>query len=122
MSSCSSNSVNLDNAKQVDITCRRGDTFTLEINFYDPNGNPIDLTSYTWKMDVSVSDNVAPVLDDTAFTYTGNSTGTLYVAASAATMSTIAGGVYIYGLQSTDGGVVKTWIYGTFNVNEDVVS
>jgi hypothetical protein len=120
--SCSSNSVNLDNAQQVDITCRSGDTFALEIKFYDANNNPMDLTGYTWKMDVSVSDGVAPILDDTDFTYNGTSGGVLYIDATANTMATISGGTYIYGLQSNDAGAVKTWLYGNFYVNEDLVS
>lgn len=120
--SCSSNSVNLDNAQQVNITCRKGDTFSLEVDFYDANDNPIDLTGYAWKMDVSVSDGGSVVLDDTSFTYIGNSTGTLFINATSAVMSTINSGVYVYGLQSTDAGVVKTWLFGTFNVNEDMVS
>ena len=119
MSGCAS--VNLDNAKQVNITCRKGDTFALEIDFYDVNGNPMDLTAYTWKMDVSDSDtSPTPVLNDDDFSYSGNSSGKLYVAATANTMATIDGGVYVYGLQSNDAGVVKTWIYGMFTVNEDV--
>lgn len=120
MSGCTS--VNLDNAQRVDITCRRGDTFSLEVDFYDSTGAPINLTSYTWKMDVSDSDtSPTPVLNDDDFTYNGNSSGKLYITATANTMLTIDGGVYVYGLQSNDAGVVKTWIYGQFNVNEDVV-
>ena len=94
----------------------------MEIDFYDANNNPIDLTGYTWKMDVSVSDGGTVVLNDTDFTYLGNSTGTLYISATATVMLSIASGLYVYGLQSTDTGIVKTWIFGTFNVNEDMVS
>lgn len=122
-SSCSpTNTVNLDNAQRVDIICRRGDTFGIEINFFDANDQPIDLTNFTFKMEVSESDTATtPVLDDTDFTYTSNSTGTLLVSATSATMLTIPAGVYIYGLQSTDSGIVKTWLFGLFTVNEDVV-
>lgn len=122
-SSCSpTNTVNLDNAQRVDIICRRGDTFSIEINFFDANDQPIDLTNFTFKMEVSESDTATtPVLDDTDFTYTSNSTGTLLVRATSATMLTIPAGVYIYGLQSTDSGIVKTWLFGLFTVNEDVV-
>jgi hypothetical protein len=121
--SCTNPSVvNLDNAQRIDIVCREGDTFTIEIDFYDANDQPIDLTGYTWKMEVSESDtSPTPVLDYTDFTYTGNSTGKLFVNATANTMSTINGGMYIYGLQSNDAGTVKTWLYGLFTVNEDVV-
>ena len=121
--SCTNPSVvNLDNAQRIDIVCREGDTFTIEIDFYDANAQPIDLTGYTWKMEVSESDtSPTPVLDYTDFTYTGNSSGKLFVNATANTMSTINGGMYIYGLQSNDAGTVKTWLYGLFTVNEDVV-
>jgi hypothetical protein len=121
--SCTNPSVvNLDNAQRIDIVCREGDTFTIEIDFYDANDQPINLTGYTWKMEVSESDtSPTPVLDYTDFTYTGNSTGKLFVNATANTMSTINGGMYIYGLQSNDAGTVKTWLYGLFTVNEDVV-
>ena len=123
-SSCSTtNTVNLDNAQRVDIICRKGDTFSIEVDFFDANNQPINLTSYTFKMEVSESDTSAsPVLDDTDFSYTANSTGKLFVTATAATMLTISAGVYIYGLQSTDAGVVKTWLFGTFEVKEDVIT
>jgi len=123
MAACTNPSVvNLDNAQRVDIVCRKGDTFALEVDFYDANNDPIDLTGYTWKMDVSESDtSPTPILDDTDFTYTGTSGGKLYVNATSTVMSTIDGGLYVYGLQSTKSGIVKTWLYGLFTVNEDVV-
>lgn len=122
-SSCSTtNTVNLDNAQRVDIICRKGDTFSIEVDFYDASNQPINLTTYTWKMEVSESDTSAsPVLDSTAFSYSGNSTGTLFVTAPAATMLTIPAGLYVYGLQSNVAGVIKTWLLGLFTVNEDVV-
>jgi hypothetical protein len=123
MAACTNPSVvNLDNAQRVDIVCRKGDTFSIEIDFFDANDQPIDLTAYTWKMEVSESDtSPTPVLDDTDFSYNGNSSGKLFVTATANTMLTIDGGLYIYGLQSNDAGTVKTWLYGLFTVNEDVV-
>ena len=123
MAACTNpNVVNLDNAQRVDIVCRKGDTFSIEIDFYDANDDPIDLTGYTWKMEVSESDtSPTPILDSNDFSYSGNSSGQLYVTATANTMLTINGGMYIYGLQSNDSGTVKTWLYGLFTVNEDVV-
>lgn len=123
MAACTTpNTVNLDNAQRVDIICRKGDTFSIEIDFYDANNDPIDLTGYTWKMEVSESDtSPTPILDSTDFSYTGNSSGKLFVTATASTMLTIDGGLYIYGLQSNNVGNVKTWLYGLFTVNEDVV-
>ena len=122
MASCTTNTVNLDNAQRVDIICRRGDTFSIEVTFTGPTGVPLDLTTYTWKMEVSENETAAnPVLDYNDFSYDGNSTGTLLVTATSSTMLTIAAGTYIYGLQSTNAGVVKTWLYGTFSVKEDVI-
>ena len=38
-------SINLDIANRVDVTTRRGDTFTLELTFKDEDGVAIDLSS-----------------------------------------------------------------------------
>ena len=35
-------------------------------------------------------------------------------------MSGVSGGLYVYDLQSDNGGTIKTWVYGLFKVNEDV--
>jgi hypothetical protein len=35
-------------------------------------------------------------------------------------MAGVNGGLYVYDLQSTTGGSVKTWIYGLFTINEDI--
>lgn len=113
--------INLDNASRVDITCRKGDTFKLEFTFTDDDGDAIDLTSYTWKMDVKETDTSSgDIIGDGSFTYTGTALGKLTVGATAATMSGVSGGLYVYDLQSTNSGVVKTWVYGIFKINEDV--
>ena len=122
-------SINLDIANRVDITTRRGDTFTLELTFNDEDGIPIDLSSgYDWMMQVRESDTSSSALldgdsnDDNAgsFGFTGTNTGLLTITASAATMAAIDGGIYVYDLQSSQGAVVTTWMYGIFKVNEDV--
>jgi hypothetical protein len=35
-------------------------------------------------------------------------------------MADIEGGLYVYDLQSSVSGAIKTWVYGLFQVNEDV--
>lgn len=116
------NTVNLDNAKRVDIICRKGDTFAIEVDFFNESNQPINLSPYTFKMEVSETDtSTTPVLTSTAFTYTSNVVGKLLVNATANTMLTISSGVYVYGLQSNVAGTVKTWLFGLFTVNEDVV-
>jgi len=115
-------SINLDAATRVDITCRRGDTFKLELTFTDSDGVGLDLSSgYAWKMDVKETDTSAgDIIGDASFTYTGNDAGLLKIEGTAATMAAVPGGLYVYDLQSTSSGIVKTWVYGLFKVNEDV--
>lgn len=122
-------SINLDIANRVDITTRRGDTFTLELTFNDEDGVAIDLSSgYEWMMQVRESDTSSSTLldgdsnDDLAndFGFTGDNNGLLTITASASVMSAIEGGIYVYDLQSAQGAVVTTWMYGIFKINEDV--
>ena len=113
--------INLDNATRVDITCRRGDTFKIEFTFTDDDGDALDLTSYGWKMDVKETDtSSADIIGDADFDYTGTAEGKLTITATATIMADVTGGLYVYDLQSNNGGTIKTWIYGLFKVNEDV--
>ena len=92
------------------------------MTFTDNAGAGIDLSSvYTWKMDVKETDTSSgDIIGDTDFSYTGTAEGKLTITASATTMSGVPGGLYVYDLQSNSVGVVKTWVYGLFKVNEDV--
>jgi len=113
--------INLDTAQRVDITCRKGDSFRLELTFKDDTGAVINLTGYTWKLDVRETDTSAStILEDDVFSYSGTSQGVLTITALPATMAGVNGGLYVYDLQSTNTGSVKTWLYGIFKVNEDV--
>lgn len=113
--------INLDTSTRVDITCRKGDTFKLEFTFTDDNGDAIDISSYAWKMDVKETDTSSgDIIADDAFTYTGTSQGKLTIVTGSNVMSGVSGGLYVYDLQSTNSGEVKTWVYGIFKVNEDV--
>lgn len=122
-------SINLDIANRVDITTRKGDTFTLELTFKDEDGVVIDLSSgYEWMMQVRETDTSSATLldgdsnDDSAndFAFTGTNAGVLTITSTASVMAGIDGGIYVYDLQSSQGAVVTTWMYGIFKVNEDV--
>lgn len=122
-------SINLDIANRVDITTRRGDTFTLELTFNDEDGIAIDLSSgYEWMMQVREADTSTTALldgdsnDSSAndFGFTGDNNGLLTITASSTVMAGIEGGIYVYDLQSSQGATVITWMYGIFKVNEDV--
>jgi hypothetical protein len=122
-------SVNLDIASRVDITCRKGDTFTLELTFKDEEGEVIDLsTGYDWVMQVRESDTSTTFAlsgdsddeTDNDFGFVSDANGVLIISSPASIMATIDGGIYVYDLQSVQGSTIVTWMYGVFKVNEDV--
>lgn len=119
--------VNLDIAKRLDITCRKGDTFNLEFLIKDASGNPIDVKtgeSYNFKMQVRSSDDGTVLIDTSAegFSITGTAEGVINVTASATVMSGVQSGVWVYDFQSEDlsNSNIQTWFYGIFKINEDV--
>ena len=114
--------INLDAAKRVDIECRKGDTFVMNLNFTDSAVDNIDLTLYNWRMDVKDSDTqVGDIIPETDFTFNGDVDGNLEITATSSSMAAVDGGLYVYDLESTDSsGKVITWIYGVFQINEDI--
>lgn len=117
-------SVNLDVAKRLDITCRKGDTFELTIEAKDSTGADIDFTAYTMGLaQVRPTDESATLtleFTDTAGTIVF-ANGSFKLTQSATTMSAIAAGIYVYDVQLADAsGKIVTWFYGLFKINEDV--
>lgn len=123
-SKASKTTVNLDTAARLDIICRKGDTFTLALDFGKSIADAATSASSEWDMDVRESDTASTtVLNDTDFAYSiSNGTATnskLTITATASTME-VNSGLYVYDLQQTSNSVVKTYLYGTFTINEDV--
>ena len=132
--------VNLDTASRLDIICRRGDSFELVIDF----GVALTETSAAnWKMQVATSDTAAPALSvegalsgvagaETGFSIGANSASVanaqLTVKIKSTTMAGLTSGMYVYDIQSdsntagTTAGTVKTHLFGTLKVNEDVTT
>jgi hypothetical protein len=121
-------SINLDIAKRLDITCRKGDTFSLELFIKDADGVPLNLTTpdkYTFKMEVRPSDSSSDVVIDTSssgFTIVGTDNGVVTISASSTVMSEAPSGLYVYDLEATEtfSDNVQTWFFGIFKINEDV--
>lgn len=132
------NSINLDVSQRVDITCRRGDTFLLDLDITDENGDAKDLTGYTFKMEVRKADT-----DDAAYadgdatiilSTQDDSAGSKYISVDTAALSTgdvsfkatatimkgVASGLYVYDIEATGGSSTTTWLHGLFKINEDV--
>ena len=116
-------SVNLDIAQRLDITCRKGDTFTLTLNITDSAGTAITLTPYSFQMEVRDSATDAIIIPTTDFTFTKDAdatAGKLNITVAAADMT--ATGSYIYDLETTLTSDVQTWLYGVFTINDDVTA
>lgn len=119
--------VNLDTAARLDIVCRKGDSFQLVLDF----GVAIPATS--WKLDVlTKSEGGSSILADDVFSYTrgdGDATNSKLTIEATATEMQVAAGLYVYDLQVEDSGTqidsanqVKTYLYGTFKVVDDISS
>lgn len=118
--------VNLDTATRLDIICRKGDTFSLTIDF-----NTTLTTDYPntyWKMQIRDSDdgtsgpnNINPETFSTTssnFTVNGEE---LKIDILSSSTSLWNSGTYVYDLQTDDtSGGVRTWLFGTFTINEDI--
>jgi hypothetical protein len=119
--------INLDTAQRLDITCRKGDTFELDIDFTQT------INTSGWLMHVRETDtsegedNILIPVDSIVFTVDdGDGTGViitdskLTVTIAATDMDDIDSGMFVYDIQNTNNGVVKTYMYGIFKVNEDI--
>ena len=128
MSSSSNNCsvvANVSIATRVDIVCWRGDTFVLTSTIADVDGNAVDLSVYTWKMEVREYDNGPLVILSTNITITATNLGVLTVTISAANMLVNAG-TYVYEIQATNPtpnpDTVTTYLYGQFTVTQDITA
>ena len=124
MSKASKTTVNLDTAARLDIICRKGDTFTLALEFGKSIADAATSTSSEWDMDVRQSDTTsATILNDDDFAYAisdGKTTSSKLTITAAASTMNVASGLYVYDLQQTTSSATKTYLYGTFKINEDV--
>ena len=125
--------VNLDVSERLDITCRKGDTFSLTVTLKDSTGTVITLadSSYTFLMEVWSTSRTAtaPVigsttslpLGDASFeTFVTDDDGDVTISATAATMRDVPAGRYKYDLQYMVGDTHTTILHGSFVVNDDV--
>jgi hypothetical protein len=138
------NKVNLDVAEKLDITCRRGDTFSLTLTLKDSSGTALELSTlgYEFLMDVKTNRKQTPeglkrdVVASSAlskstskvdpklsngFEFTDiTDSGTVKVSASADTMSSFPVGAFVYDIQQKVGDEVTTILTGSFRVKEDI--
>lgn len=113
---------NLIIKQTLNITCMKNDTFNLDMDWTNSADIAVDLTLYTFK--VQVKRNAASTIslltfDDSDFTK--DASGNLTMTKSAADMD-IEAGVYHYDMQATtiSDGSIATWMGGRFTISEDV--
>jgi len=132
-----SNTINLDRSQRLDIVCRKGDTFVLNLELKDDDGRPIDLTGdptniYSFVMEVRLSDKSTTALLTPDVTIATNVDGLVTLRVPASEMN-VSAGLYVYDIQQTRQDTsrpgsdndyqelsVETLVYGTFKINEDV--
>lgn len=111
-------------ASHVDIKAMKGDTFSISMVFTDGAGDPVDLTGYSFLMQVKErKDSTTSKLTFTSgseIEITGDDNNTLLITKDASEMVIRSGGYY-YDLQGTDPyGKVLTYIEGHFTIVQDV--
>ena len=138
--------VNLDVAQTLNITCRRGDTFKLDLTLKDAAGDALDLDDYKFSMQVRDSEfndgdvgllasTVEGVPNGASYLATiepinGTSAGAIEIIIKDVDMKKVPSGRYVYDLQyiipeagtGPNGAydVTTTILKGAFIVNEDV--
>ena len=135
-----STKVNLDVSEKLNITCKRGDTFSLGLLMKDANGVALNVSSYVFLMQVKGdADPVTgerPLImgtnqigrkaraegDDlpTNFDIESDASGNVTITALASIMAKIAPASYVYDIQQSVNDVVTTTFEGRFIVNDDI--
>ncbi len=129
------NIINLDRSQRLDIVCRKGDTFTLNLELKNDNGKAIDLTGnpfdiYSFLMEVRLSDTSSTVVLTPTPNIASTIDGLVTFSVPAAGM-VVNAGLYVYDIQQTRTDTVskpangqelsvETLLFGTFKINEDV--
>ena len=142
--------VNLDVSEKLDITCRRGDTFSLTVTLKDSDGVALPLATDKYSFVMQVRDGNVSAVEKGASgliigtkglgskavdakgqersfeSFVTDDSGNVTITATATTMRQVPAGNYIYDLQqikpnTTTGVDVHTTILkGAFRVNQDI--
>ena len=134
--------INFDISKRLDITVKRGDSFSLELTLKDSSDNALNLYGDTFHFAVSTpngilmgTDTVVPLptitanqqITDTGSTTASTATGKVKFEATAAELKNdLEAGIYRYDIQYVDAtdlvdeeGNARTILFGNFIVKDD---
>lgn len=108
---------------KLDLSLYRSDNFNHQITWQDADGNPIDLTSYTAKMQARKTVSTTTVLmtaTDTDGLVLGGAAGTIDIQLTPA-QTNISNQDNVYDLELTSpAGFITTVVQGLFIVKQDV--
>lgn len=111
-----------DISATLNLIAKQGDTFERNFSVEHPNGTPYNFTGYSLQMQIkSTKQNTISALELNSGDEITLSTGQIKILIPSAKMKEIPARGYFYDLQITyPNGVVKTWLSGQFNINQDV--
>lgn len=120
--------INLDTSSRVDVTCRKGDTFSLRLTITNAAGDAAAFAAndvFLFEVrdsDVGslVSNGSANFTDDVTASSTDVTAKYIDLNVAASVMKTMPAGLYVYDVEQKSGDTVSTLIYGTLKVNEDI--
>ena len=122
--------INLDTSSRVDITCRKGDTFSLRLTITNAAGDAAGFAANdVFLFEVRDSD-VGSLVSNGSANFTATVTAdsddvtAKYIdfTVAATVMKTMPAGLYVYDIEqkASSDSSVATLIYGTLKVNEDI--
>jgi hypothetical protein len=121
--------INLSNAVNAPIKCKRGDTFLLkDIRFWSDSAKtvPLDITGYDFAMEVKDANDVVILSFTTPTNFNIHDTNELDIEMPADDMKvepSPEGQPYVFDIEMTDtNDVVTTIIKGTFTIEQDVTN
>lgn len=128
--------VNLDLSEKLDITCRKGDTFSLTLTLKDSTGTALQLSTLGYEFLMQVRSRSKEkgerslVIGSTSrgrtaeegvnFSFATDDSGNVTITASADIMRKVAPGRYVYDIQQIVDSVSTTILKGGFSVNDDI--
>lgn len=102
----------------------RGDTYGNVFKIADSNGDPIDITGYTFKMTINSlkePTDTATQIFQVVGTLVSPSLGTVKFAPSSLQANAIEPGTYYFDIQMTDGaGAIQTVATGKYIIRQDI--
>lgn len=124
--------ISLDVAEKLDITCRRGDTFDMQVTLKNSSGDGLALATggYAFFMQVRKRNKTRDLIMGSTTTgeqatinfsfLNATDEGVIDIFCSDANMRSVEPGRYFYDLQYKVGETTKTFLKGSFILNDDV--